>query len=358
MRKGSKTPGKERSGAGKGQGFQQDRFLKPETRNANHKTSIIEIGRNVLKKEAKAILQVMEGLDNAFEKAVDIIFKCSGRVVLTGIGKSGLVCKKIASTLSSVGTPALFLHPADSLHGDLGMLQKGDVLIVVSNSGETDEVIGILPWIKRMDITTIVVTGNADSSIARCGDVVLNINVDEACPFNVVPTSSTTATLAMGDAIAVALMEIRGFKIEDFACLHPGGALGRKLLLKVEDLMHTGDAVPKVYQDAYMKHAILEITSKRLGVVGVCNDRDELLGIITDGDLRRAIEKHDNILEQKVLDVMTGNPKTILKDALAIYALKKMEEFSITSLFVLEIEGETNPVGIIHIHDLLKAKIV
>ncbi|MCX5804859.1 MAG: KpsF/GutQ family sugar-phosphate isomerase [Proteobacteria bacterium] len=300
----------------------------------------------------------MEGLDNTFERAVNIIFKCSGRVVLTGIGKSGLVCKKIASTLSSVGTPALFLHPADSLHGDLGMLQKGDVLIVVSNSGETDEVIGILPWIKRMDIATLVITGNTDSSIAQYGDVVLSINVDEACPFNIVPTSSTTATLAMGDAIAVALMEMRGFRIEDFASLHPGGTLGRKLLLKVEDLMHTGDAVPKVYQDTLMKHAILEITSKRLGVVGVYSHKEELMGIITDGDLRRAIEKQENILEKKAFDIMTSNPKTMLKDSLAVYALKKMEEFSITSLFVLDREGETNPVGIIHIHDLLKAKIV
>ncbi|MCX5812132.1 MAG: KpsF/GutQ family sugar-phosphate isomerase [Proteobacteria bacterium] len=319
---------------------------------------IVKIGKEVLEKEAKAILQVMEGLDNTFEQAVNIIFKCTGRVVLTGIGKSGLVCKKIASTLSSVGTPALFLHPADSLHGDLGMLQNGDVLIVVSNSGETDEVIGILPWIKRMGITTLVITGNAGSSIAQFGDVVLNVNVDEACPFNVVPTSSTTATLALGDAIAVALIEMRGFKIEDFAFLHPGGTLGRKLLLKVEDLMHTGDALPKVYQDTPMKHAILEITSKRLGVVGVYNNTEELMGIITDGDLRRAIEKHENILEKKAFDVMTGNPKTIQKDSLAVYALKKMEELSITSLFVLEREGKANPVGIIHIHDLLKAKIV
>jgi arabinose-5-phosphate isomerase len=358
MKKGSRVPGQKRSGAGKDQGSQKDRILKPARQNIPPKVSIIEIGKDVLRKEAEAILQVMEGLDDAFERAVDIIFKCSGRVVLTGIGKSGLVCKKIASTLSSVGTPALFLHPADSLHGDLGMLQNGDVLIVVSNSGETDEVIGILSWIKRMDIATIVITGNTDSSIAKYGDVVLGIDVDEACPFNIVPTSSTTATLAIGDAIAVALMEMRGFKIEDFAFLHPGGTLGRKLLLKVEDLMHTGDALPKVYQDTFMKHAILEITSKRLGIVGVYNNKDELMGIITDGDLRRAIEKQENVLGKKAFDVMTSNPKTVLKDSLAVYALKKMEEFSITSLFVLDREGETNPVGIIHIHDLLKAKIV
>ncbi len=358
MKKDSGVAGQERSGAGKSRESQKDRILKPETRKATPETSIIEIGKNVLRKEAEAILQVMEGLDEAFERAVDIIFNCSGRVVLMGIGKSGIVCKKIASTLSSIGTPALFLHPADSLHGDLGMLQKGDVLIVASNSGETDEVVGILPWIKRMDIATIVITGNTDSSIAQYGDVVLSVNVEEACPFNVVPTSSTTATLAMGDAIAVALMEMRGFKIEDFAFLHPGGTLGRKLLLKVEDLMHAGNALPKVYQDTSMKHAIIEITSKRLGVVGVYNDREELIGIITDGDLRRAIEKHENILEKKASYIMKDNPKTIMKDSLAVYALKKMEEFSITSLFVIDKEGDASPVGIIHIHDLLKAKIV
>ena len=311
-----------------------------------------------MKKEAEAILQVMDGLDNAFEQAVDLIFGCSGRVVLAGIGKSGLVCKKIASTLSSVGTPALFLHPADSLHGDLGMLQGGDVVVAVSNSGETEEVINILPWIKRMGISTVVITGNANSTIAKYGDVVLNVKVDEACPFNMVPTSSTTATLAIGDALAVALMERKNFRIEDFASLHPGGSIGKKLFLKVEDLMHVGDALPKVYEDAPMKEAIFEISSKRLGVTGVYSKREKLVGIITDGDLRRAIERHDNILKKSAREVMMANPKTVLKDSLAVYALRRMEEFSITSLFVLEKEGEKTPLGIIHIHDLLKAKIV
>jgi arabinose-5-phosphate isomerase len=324
----------------------------------NNKPGVRDIGREVLKKEAEAILDVMKGLDDNFDRVVDIIHGCLGRVVLMGIGKSGLVCKKIASTLSSVGTPALFLHPADSLHGDLGMLQKGDVLVVVSNSGETEEIITILPWIKRMDIITIVITGNTRSTIANYGDIVLNVKVDEACPYNMIPTSSTTATLALGDAIAVALMEKRNFKIEDFASLHPGGTIGRKLLLRVEDLMHTGDALPRVQKDVSMKHAILEITSKRLGVTGVFNKKEELIGVITDGDLRRAIEKYDNLLIKKAKDVMTVNPKVIRKDALAVYALKKMEEFSITSLFVTESEGQRYPVGIIHIHDLLKAKIV
>ncbi len=322
-------------------------------------SSFIEIGKEVLRKEAEAIIQVMNGLGDSFDKAIDIIHACTGRVVLSGMGKSGLICKKIASTLSSTGTPAMFLHPADSLHGDLGMLQKGDVLIAVSNSGETEEIIKILPWVKRMDIPTIVITSKEDSTVATHGDVVLNFRVDEACPYNMVPTSSTTVTLALGDALAIALMKKKIFRIEDFASLHPGGTLGRKLLMKVEDLMHTGEAMPKVYTTATMQHVILEITSKRLGVTGVHDKKENLVGVITDGDLRRAIEKHDKLLLTKeAADVMTGKPKMIRKDALAAYALKVMEEFSITSLFVAVHEGDTRPIGIIHIHDLLKAKIV
>ena len=321
--------------------------------------SLLTRGKEVLKKEAEAILHVMETLGDGFDRTIDIIDGCTGRVALTGMGKSGLICKKIASTLSSTGTPAIFLHPADSLHGDLGMLQKGDALIIVSNSGETEEIIKILPWVKRMGIPTIIITGSMDSTIATYGDIVLKVDVDEACPYNVVPTSSTTATLALGDALAIALMEKKAFKIEDFASLHPGGTIGRKLFLKVEDLMHTGSAMPKVYLDAPMKDAMLEITSKRLGITGVCNSDEELLGVITDGDLRRAIEKYDRELFGKnASDVMTANPKLIQKDALAAYALKKMEDFSITALFVVNNETERHPVGIIHIHDLLKAKVV
>ncbi|MDR2018724.1 MAG: KpsF/GutQ family sugar-phosphate isomerase [Syntrophobacterales bacterium] len=321
-------------------------------------TTPLDTGKEVLRKEAKAILQVMEALDETFDRAVDAIHACRGRVVVLGVGKSGLICKKIASTLSSVGTPAVFLHPGDSLHGDLGMLQREDVLLIVSNSGETEEVVKILPWIKRMDLETIVVTGNANSTIANCANIILNVKVDEACPYNVVPTSSTTAALALGDAVAVALMQKNEFKLEDFASLHPGGSLGKKLLLKVGDLMHTGEAVPRVHQDSLMKDVILEITSKRLGVAGVVNGNGDLVGVITDGDLRRAIERYDNLLSKKANDVMTGKPKGIKEDALAAYALKKMEEFSITSLFVVEKDRERKPIGIIHIHDLLRVKIV
>ncbi|HOP85199.1 MAG TPA: KpsF/GutQ family sugar-phosphate isomerase [Syntrophorhabdaceae bacterium] len=319
--------------------------------------SILEIGKEVLKKEASAVLKVMDELGEEFEKVVEILHKCSGRVVFMGIGKSGLICKKIASTMSSIGTPSMFLHPADSLHGDIGMLQRDDAVVIVSNSGETEEIIKVIPWIKRMGLPIIVITGNKESTIAKEGDVVLCVIVEEACPYNLIPTSSTTATLALGDAIAMAIMEKKRFKLEDFANLHPGGAIGRKLFTKVEDLMHTGDEIPRVYEDTNMKYVILEMTSKRLGVTGVFNKNEELIGVITDGDLRRAIEKYDNILTKIASDVMTKNPKTIKKDRLATHALKKMEDFSITSLFVLENEDDFRPVGIIHIHDLLKAKI-
>jgi arabinose-5-phosphate isomerase len=320
--------------------------------------SLVSVGKGVLKKEAAALLKVMEALDERFDQAVEMVADCAGRVVLMGIGKSGLIGRKIASTLSSVGTAALFLHPADSLHGDLGMLQKGDVLFIISKSGETEEIISLLPWVKRAEIRTIVLTGNGSSTIAQHGDVVLEADVEEACPLNMVPTSSSTAALALGDALAVALMERRNFRIEDFANLHPGGTLGRKMLLRVEDLMHAGEAFPKVYTDTPMKEAILEITSKRLGVAGVFTREEEFVGVITDGDLRRAVEKYDNIMVKLSGEVMTARPKCITSDALAVSALKRMEDHSITSLFVLEKEGDSAPVGIIHIHDLLRAKIV
>jgi arabinose-5-phosphate isomerase len=321
-------------------------------------TSYIEIGKEVLKKEADAILSVMERLDTQFDRAVDLIDGCEGRLVFTGIGKSGLISKKLASTFSSIGIPALFLHPADSLHGDLGMVQKGDIFFILSNSGETEEIIKVLPWIKRMGIVAIVMTGNIESTVAGYADVILDVKVEEACPYNMVPTSSTTTTMALGDALAIALMRKRNFRMEDFALLHPGGTLGRSLLLRVEDLMHTGDDLPKVYEDMLMRHVIVEITSKRLGVTGVFDRNGLLLGIITDGDLRRALEKGDNLLERRAGDVMVKNPKGIEKEALAAHALHRMEEFSITALFVFEGGERKYPVGILHIHDLLKAKIV
>jgi arabinose-5-phosphate isomerase len=319
---------------------------------------LADIGKEVLEKEARAILQVRDGLSEDFDRVIEAVNACRGRIIFSGIGKSGLIAKKIASTFSSVGVPSLYLHPAESIHGDLGILQKDDVLFIISNSGETEEVVRILPWIKRMGLLTIVATGNTSSTIADYGDIVLDVKVEEACPYNIIPTSSTTTVLALGDAIAVTLMKERNFTLDDLALLHPGGSIGRSLLLRVEDLMHTGEALPMVPEDALMKDVILEVTSKRLGVTGVCNGADELVGAITDGDLRRALERHGDILARSARDVMTEVPKRIERGALAAHALKRMEEFSITSLFVFEFRESKRPIGIIHIHDLLKAKIV
>jgi arabinose-5-phosphate isomerase len=320
---------------------------------------IIEEAKRVLRVEAYSILDLADRIDQHFSRAVDMLYHCKGRVVLMGMGKSGLVARKIASTFASTGTPALFLHPAEGLNGDFGMLAKEDVAIAISNSGETRELLEILPLIKRYGNRLISLTGNLKSTLARAGDICLDIHVkEEACPLGLAPTASTTATLAMGDALAVTLMQKRGFKKEDFALLHPGGALGKRLLLKVEDLMHKEGALPLVNEKALMKEAIFEITSKRLGVTGVCNQEGHLVGVITDGDLRRALEKFVDFFQREAAEVMTRDPKRIEKEALAAEAVQKMEEYSITSLFVFNNPGDKVPVGIIHLHDLLKAGVV
>jgi arabinose-5-phosphate isomerase len=322
------------------------------------KGSPIDAAKRVLKIEGDSLYALMDKIDASFERAVDLILQCKGKVVVTGIGKSGLIGKKIASTLTSTGTPALFLHPAEGIHGDLGVLVKNDIVIALSNSGETDELSKIIPLLKRMGITLIAVTGKTASTLARAGDIVLDIGVkEEACPLGLAPTASTTSALAMGDALAVALLEKRGFTKEDFALVHPGGAIGKKLILLVEELMHSGDRVPLVRYDTLMKDAIFEITSKGLGVTGVMDGGGELVGIITDGDLRRGLEADDNLIKKCARDVMSHQPKTIAKDALAAEALQLMESFSITSLFVHNGTETMKPVGIIHIHDLLRSGI-
>jgi arabinose-5-phosphate isomerase len=320
---------------------------------------VIEEAKRVLRVEAQSILDLAERIDENFSRAVELLYHCKGRVVLMGMGKSGLVGRKIASTFASTGTPAFFLHPAEGLNGDFGMLAKEDVVIAISNSGETRELLEVLPLIKRYGNQLVTLTGNLNSTLAKAADICLSIHVkEEACPMGLAPTASTTATLAMGDALAVTLMEKREFKEEDFAILHPGGVLGKKLLLKVEDLMHVGKAFPMVSEKALMKEAIFEITSRRLGVTGVCNQDGHLVGVITDGDLRRALEKFNDLLHRKTSEVMTKNPKWIEKDALAAKAVQRMEEYSITSLFVFSHAGDKVPVGIIHLHDLLKAGVV
>lgn len=320
--------------------------------------NLLDIAKKVLKTEADAVLALTEKLNSDFERAVEIVFKSKGRVVVTGMGKSGLVGKKIAATLASTGTPAFFLHPAEAIHGDLGMVTSDDVIIAISNSGETDELVGLIPFLKRFNVGLISMTGNPCSTLSKVADVNLDISIkEEACPFGIVPTASTTATMAMGDAVAVALLIKRGYKEEDFAFFHPGGSLGKKLFIKVRDLMHTGEALPVVSQDAPMTKAVVEISSKRLGVTIVSDHDKRILGIVTDGDLRRGIEKWGKaVFDMKAGEVMTRNPKTISEDELAAKALSVMEGYSITSLVVPDDEGRAR--GIIHLHDILKQGIV
>jgi len=321
----------------------------------------IEQAKKVLKIEADAIASLIDRLDENFEKAIDLIMTCKGRVVVTGMGKSGHIANKIAATLASTGTPALFLHPAEGIHGDLGMVTKGDLVIALSNSGETEELSRMLPSLKRIGIKIVALTGNLDSTLARNSDVVIYVGVkEEACPLGLAPTASTTATLAMGDALAVVLLNRRGFREEDFACFHPGGSLGKRLLLRVRDIMHTGDAVPKVSVDTLIKDAIYEISSKKMGVTAVLDAAGKLLGVISDGDLRRWMEKTEktgeNLLIKKAGDIMTPDPKVIAKDALAAEAMAIMENSSITCLMILD--ADRRPEGVVHLHDLLKAGVV
>lgn len=319
--------------------------------------NLIEQAKKVLTIESKAVASLADRIDENFVRAVELIYECKGRVVITGMGKSGIIGKKIASTLSSIGTPALFLHPAEGIHGDLGMVTKGDVIICLSNSGETDELLKLLPVVKRFDVRLIAITGNINSTLANNSDVVLDASVDEeACPWDIVPTASTTASLAMGDALAIALLDRKGFTKEDFAILHPGGSLGKSLLLTVEDLMHKGDALPVVKEDTPFKDVIYEISSKKLGVTTVVDKNGVLKGIVTDGDLRRLLEKRKDVFEITASDMMTVNPKIIAKNELAAKALQIMEQYSITSLLI--VDERDSPAGIIHLHDLLKAGVV
>jgi arabinose-5-phosphate isomerase len=300
-------------------------------------------------------------VDDRFVDAVNLILNCEGRVVVTGMGKSGLIGKKIAATFASTGTPALFLHPAEGIHGDLGMVTRGDTVIALSNSGETEEIARMLPSLKRLGIKIIALTGNPASTLAKNSDVVIDVGVkEEACPLGLAPTASTTATLAMGDALAVALLDRRGFREEDFACFHPGGTLGKKLLLHVRDLMLSGDAVPVVSEGTLIKDAIYEISSKKKGITAVVNVSGKLVGVVSDGDLRRWMERTEqtgeNLLAKQAKDIMTRNPKTINKDALAAEAVSVMEKNSITCLIVAN--DQAVPEGVIHLHDLLKAGVV
>ena len=318
---------------------------------------LLKRAADVLRNEADGILSLVDRLDDHFVRAVQLMRECKGKVVVTGVGKSGHICAKIAATLASTGTPAFFLHSGEALHGDLGMAMKGDVILAVSNSGETDEILKLLPHFKQHGLPLIVITGNPESTLAKAGEVVLNVRIkEEACPLGLAPTTSTTVALAMGDALAVSLLDVKGFNQEDFALRHPGGTLSRRLLLRVEDLMIRGQQLPIVQETTLVKDALFEISAKRLGVTGVVDDNGELAGIITDGDVRRGLENRGQILGLSAKEIMTRNPKTIPADTLATEAVSVMERYSITSLFVLE-NGSKKPCGLVHLHDLVKAGI-
>lgn len=314
-------------------------------------------GRRVLKIEARAVQTLVDRLDAQFARAVDLLLRCKGKVVVSGMGKSGLVGQKIAATMASTGTPAFFLHPAEGIHGDLGMLGRTDVLIAISNSGETQEILQLLPYVERMGIPVVSMTGRMTSTLAKHSDVALDVSVsEEACPMGLAPTASTTAVLAMGDALAVVLLQKRGFKQEDFAQFHPGGTLGRRLLVRVRDLMHGGAEMPVVSEAVPATAAILEITAKKLGMTTVTDANGKLVGIITDGDLRRFIQRGGDFARVTAGELASRNPKTIAPDDLAAKAVEQMERFSITTLVVAE--GERRILGVIHLHDLLKNGIV
>jgi arabinose-5-phosphate isomerase len=316
-----------------------------------------DTARKVLEIEANAILGLVPRVGESYDRAVEVLHGCTGRVVVSGMGKSGLIGQKISATLSSTGTPSLYLHPAEATHGDLGRIVKGDVLLAISYSGETDEMLALIPWMRRLGSPIVAMTGNPRSSLAQAADVSLDVSIpEEACPFGLAPTASTTAALAMGDALAMGLLERRGFTIEDFAVLHPGGRLGKKLV-RVEDVMQAGDRAPRVRPEASMKAVLFEMTKKRLGMTTVVDGDGKLLGMISDGDLRRHMERDGySLLDQTAGQCLTANPLTVKRRDLATAALAVMEERKITSLPVVDAAGVVE--GVVHLHDLWKTEMI
>ncbi len=315
------------------------------------------VGKNVLQIEIDALTQLANYINDDFTKACQLMLQCNGKVIVMGMGKSGHIGNKIAATLASTGTPSFFVHPGEASHGDLGMITKGDVVIAISNSGEAGEILALLPVIKRLGITLITMTGNSNSSMARVADVNLQITVpQEACPLGLAPTSSTTATLAMGDAFAVALLQARGFTADDFALSHPGGALGRKLLLLLSDIMHKDDKLPMVTKDALIKTALLEISEKGLGMTAIVDEQQNVIGIFTDGDLRRLLDNHVDIHSQTIGEVMTHSPAVANPNQLAVEGLNLMQNKKINGLLLCDENNRL--VGALNMHDLLKAGVM
>jgi len=314
---------------------------------------ILSKGKEIISIEGDAVLNLINSIDNEFVKAINVILNSKGRIVFTGVGKSGIIARKIVATMNSTGTASIFLHPTDALHGDLGMVRKDDIVILISKSGHTEELIQLIPMLKRINVILIGMLGEIDSRLAKECDIVLNVSVkEEACPYDLAPTSSTTAALVMGDALAITLLELKGFSKEDFGMLHPGGSLGKRLSLKISEIMILGDDVPVVNEKTSIKDTIFVITSKRLGMTCVVDDNGKLSGIITDGDLRRLLEKTLDIKNLSAGDVMTKKPKTLNKDLLASFALQQMENYNITSLIV--VNENDYPEGVVHLHDLVK----
>ncbi|MCR4347053.1 MAG: KpsF/GutQ family sugar-phosphate isomerase [Sulfuricaulis sp.] len=320
-------------------------------------SSFEQLGREVIQLEAEALQTLATRVDEKFAEACRLVLACQGRVIVTGMGKSGHVGGKIAATLASTGTPSFFVHPGEASHGDLGMIMPVDIVLAISNSGETAEILTILPIIKRMGVKLIALLGNTNSSLARQADAILYAGVEkEACPHNLAPTASTTAALAIGDALAVTLLKSRGFTREDFARAHPAGSLGRRLLLYVSDVMHTGTAIPQVNEEASLREALLEMTGKGLGMTGVVDRQGALTGILTDGDLRRVLARSIDVYNAKIADVMTRNPKTTRADRLAVEIVQLMQSSKINGLFV--VDDKNHVLGALNMHDLFRAGII
>jgi arabinose-5-phosphate isomerase len=318
--------------------------------------SALELARKVLRTEAAAILALVDRVNGDFERAVQLLYECRGRVIVTGMGKSGIICRKISATLSSTGTSAFFLHPAEAIHGDLGAIREDDVVLALSYSGETEEILRLLESIRRLGAKLVALTGDPDSTLARAADVTLNCSIaEEACPMNLVPTASTTAALAMGDALAMTLLVRKGFGMEQFASFHPGGKLGRRLM-RVENVMHAGDSAPVVRTSTLMPDVVHEMSSKRLGMTCVVDDSARLVGVVTDGDLRRLMSRTSDVVGRSAGEVMTPNPVTIQSSVLAVEALRVMETHKITAVVV--VDARDGVEGVVHLHDLWRTQMI
>lgn len=317
---------------------------------------LCKLGRAVIETEAQAVLALSNRINEAFATACTHLLECEGRIIVMGMGKSGHIARKIAATFASTGTPAFYVHPGEARHGDMGMITKKDIVLALSNSGETEELISLLPFIKRLNITLITLTGKTHSTLAKAATINLDVSVEkEACPLGLAPTTSTTVALVMGDALAISLLEKRGFTEQDFALSHPGGSLGIKLLLKVDEIMHTGSAIPKVDYDALLKTALIEMTEKKLGMTTVINKNQELAGIFTDGDIRRVLNNNTDVHQTAIHQFMSKNPKVIQPGILAVDAFNIMQDNKITSLIV--VNEKNHPIGIVRMHDLLSAGV-